>query len=328
MGSDSAGGVVDLVPTKELLDMYRQMLRIRTFEEQVERLHRRGALEGPFHSSAGQEAVAVGVCAVLRRDDVITSTHRGHGHVLAKGAKMDRMLAELAGRATGYCHGRGGSMHLADINVGAIGEDGVIGGSMFLATGAGLGFQLESSDRVAVAFFGDGAVGQGVFHECLNLAAIWTLPVVFVCENNLYAHSYPSTALSNRGDVAGRAASYGLPGVRVDGTDVVHVRSVAEGAVRRARRGEGATLIEATCYRFRGHNLGDAEHLYRSREELKEAMVRDPLVVLRRYLKDAVDSSELEAIERIVTQEFEESWEFAEGSPVPERTALYEDVPA
>jgi len=190
------------IPPEQLQEMYRLMVAIRTFEEGVERLHKRGLLVGPFHSSVGQEAVAVGVCTALRQDDVITSTHRGHGHLIAKGAQVKRILAELAGRATGYCRGRGGSMHLSDISVGAIGEDGIVGGSIFLATGAALGFQLEGSDRVAVAFFGDGAVGQGIFHECLNLAAMWSLPVVFVCENNQYAHSFPARRLANAGEVA------------------------------------------------------------------------------------------------------------------------------
>jgi len=316
------------IPPEQLQEMYRLMVAIRTFEEGVERLHKRGLLVGPFHSSVGQEAVAVGVCTALRQDDVITSTHRGHGHLIAKGAQVKRILAELAGRATGYCRGRGGSMHLSDISVGAIGEDGIVGGSIFLATGAALGFQLEGSDRVAVAFFGDGAVGQGIFHECLNLAAMWSLPVVFVCENNQYAHSFPARRLPNAGEVAGRAAAYGLPGVKVDGTDAVAVRAATEEAVARARQAGGATLVEATCYRWRGHNLGDADHLYRSREAVQEAEQRDPVLVMRTYLEGVVNAEELQQLEAGVLEEFEQAWQFAQESPLPDPRVIFDDVPA
>ena len=309
-----------------LIDMYSQLLRIRAFEEGAERLHTEGKLAGPFHSSIGQEAVAVGVCSVLRPADVITSTHRGHGHLIAKGADVRRMLAELGGRTTGYCKGRGGSMHLADIEVGVIGENGVVGASIFLATGAALGFQLESSDRVAVAFFGDGAIGQGILYECLNLAAIWRLPVLFVCEDNQYAHSFASKRLSAGGDVTRRAETYGIPGVRVDGTDALEVRGAAELAVERARSGQGSSLIQATCYRWKGHNLGDAHHLYRPREEVQRARTRDPIEVLEQHILSLDPDAALAPIAKAAEESFAEAWRFTEQSPAAGPDVIFEDM--
>jgi TPP-dependent pyruvate/acetoin dehydrogenase alpha subunit len=314
------------LPTEELVDMYRRMMTIRVFEEGAERLHTEAFLSGPFHSSMGQEAVAVGVCSVLGVDDMFTSTHRGHGHLIAKGGDIRRMLAELKGRSTGYSQGMGGSMHLADISIGAIGENGIVGGSMFLATGAALGFQLEGGSRVAVAFFGDGGVGQGIFHECLNLAAIWRLPVVFVCENNQYAHSFPARDLSNGGDIAGRAAAYGCPGVRVDGTDALEVRRASQIAVDRARRGEGPSLIEAVCYRWRGHNLNDSHLLYRSREEVDEARKRDPVAIMRAFAGARISEEQLQAVDREVQDAFEAARVFAENSPPARPETVFDQV--
>jgi len=324
--SDSTRPVVEALRKDRgrLLEMYRLMLTIRAFEEGAELLHTSAYLSGPFHSSIGQEAVAVGVCSALRKDDTITSTHRGHGHLIAKGADINRMLAELKGRLTGYCRGLGGSMHIADLEVGAIGENGIVGGSMFIATGAALGFQLEGTDRVAAAFFGDGGVGQGVFHECLNLAAIWRLPAVFVCENNQYAHSFPARELSNGGNIAGRAAAYGLPGILVDGNDVTEVYAVTSAAAERARRGDGPTLIEAVCYRWRGHNLNDAHHLYRDRQEVDDARQQDPILILRARLRDLTSEDELRAVEARVTAAFEAARKFADESPPTPPSVVFE----
>ena len=312
----------------QLSEMYRLMYSIRIFEDRCERMHMDGKLSGPFHSSAGQEAVAVAVCAALRADDVVTSTHRGHGHLLAKGARMDRMLAELMGRSSGYSGGRGGSMHLADMAVGVIGENGIVGGSTFLATGAALGFQIRSESHVAVAFFGDGAVGQGVLYECLNMAAIWSLPVVFVCENNMYAHSFPSRELFQGGDAADRAPGFGVPAIRVDGTDALQVYGAAVGAVARARDGHGPSLIQADCYRWRGHNLGDAQQLYRTRDEVDEGRRRDPVAIMRSFASELVSEGRLQAAEESVVLDFENALRFASESDVPGPESIYAGEPA
>lgn len=301
----------------QLLEMYRLMYAIRTFEDRCERMHMDGILSGPFHSSAGQEAVAVAVCAALRVDDVVTSTHRGHGHLLAKGAGMDRMLAELMGRSSGYSGGRGGSMHLADMAVGAIGENGIVGGSIFLATGAALGFQVQGLPHVAVAFFGDGAVGQGVLYECFNMAVLWSLPVVFVCENNQYAHSFPARELFRGGDSVDRAQGFGVPATRVDGVDALRIYEAAVGAVNRARDLQGPSLIQADCYRWRGHNLGDAQQLYRTRDEVEAGRRRDPVAIMRAFAGELVPEDQLLAAEEGVALEFEAAFRFASASDSP-----------
>jgi TPP-dependent pyruvate/acetoin dehydrogenase alpha subunit len=312
----------------DLLDMLRKMVAIRVFDERAEKLHFQGALSGPFHSSVGQEAVAAGVCTALKPTDVITSTHRGHGHLLAKGADMPRMLAELKGRVDGYSHGLGGSMHIADMSVGAIGENGIVGASIFLGTGAGLGFQLDGSGRIAAAIFGDGAIGQGVLYECLNLAAIWLLPVVFVCENNQYAHSFSVRKLAKAGDLVDRVATYGVPGVKVDGTDAVAVRTAMDVAVDRARRGDGPSLVMADCYRWRGHNLSDADHLYRRREEVMAARQRDPIMTMRQHLQNAgIDLRILEGIEQDAQAAFDVALSFAEESDLPVLDLILDGVP-
>jgi pyruvate dehydrogenase E1 component alpha subunit len=304
------------------------MSLIRTFEEGAEQLHRDGLLSGPFHSSAGQEAVAVGACLALGLEDVITSTHRGHGHLIAKGGDPGRMLAELWGRATGYSGGRGGSMHLTDTSIGALGENGIVGGSMFLATGAALGFQHLARELVAVAFFGDGGVGQGVFHESLNLASVWRLPVVFVCENNGWAHSFSSTDLSMGGHIPDFVQGYGVPAIRVDGTEVFAVYHAARAAVEWARGGKGPAFIEAVCPRWRGHNLNDAQHLYRSREELDAARANDPVAKGRRLLVELAGEDAAAGVDASVTQAFADARAFAEASPQVEPATVLEAVPA
>jgi TPP-dependent pyruvate/acetoin dehydrogenase alpha subunit len=308
--------------------MYRLAALIRAFEDGAERLHTEGRLSGPFHSSAGQEAVAVGVCLALGRDDLISSTHRGHGHLIAKGGDPGRMLAELWGRADGYSGGRGGSMHLTDRSIGALGENGIVGGSMFLATGAALGFQHLGQPLVAVAFLGDGGVGQGVFHECLNLASIWQLPVLYVCENNGWAHSYPSADLSMGSHIAAFVEGYSIPAVKVDGTDVLAVHATATAAVRWIRDGHGPAFIEATCPRWRGHNLNDAQHLYRPREELEAARAVDPVVRIRELVTAKAGEQAAQDIEASVAGSFERALRFAESSPAVDPATVFEAVPA
>ncbi len=314
---------IDEMSDARLMEMFRLMYTIRRFEVVMERNHLAGALYGPFHSSMGQEAVSVGVCSALQADDVVTSTHRGHGHAIAKGAALGPICAELWGRSTGYCGGKGGSMHIVSMAHGFVGQSPIIGGSELLATGAALAFDLGRESRVAVSFMGDGAVGQGVFHETLNLAAIWRLPVVFVVENNGFAHSFRAEQMQLNADIASRADGYGIAGVVVDGIDVFAVYAATREAVDRARAGGGPTLLEAKCYRWRGHNLGDAEHLYRPREEVEKARRDDPLDRFRSAASERLSPESLAEIEAAVEVEIAEAVVFADQSPPPEpRSAL------
>jgi pyruvate dehydrogenase E1 component alpha subunit len=310
-----------------LLDLYRRMLLIRRFEEQLEGLADRGALAGVVHLYIGQEATAVGVCAALRSDDVITSTHRGHGHLIAKGADVRRMMAELFGKATGQCQGKGGSMHIADFSLGILGACGIVGGGIPVAVGAALGFQLQGSDRVAVAFFGDGASNEGSFHESLNLAAVMKLPVVFVCEDNGFCEFDYGRKTSAVENLAVRAASYAIPGIAVDGNDVLAVSSTTAAAVERARQGQGPTLLVAETYRFGGHSVGEREFLggqrYRSDEEVELRRAADPVTGLGRQLTGSAD---LDAIDREVRAVVEDSVRFAESSPYPDLDVAFADV--
>jgi TPP-dependent pyruvate/acetoin dehydrogenase alpha subunit len=252
------------------------MWAIRRFEEAVDEMFARGMLYGTMHLSIGQEASATGACLALRDDDVITSTHRGHGHCIAKGADLGRMMAELLARDTGYCRGRGGSMHIADVSKGNLGANGIVAGGIPIAVGAGLALKLQGTDKVALSFFGDGATSEGAFHESVNLAAIWDLPVVFVCENNHYGMSMSVEEVSRLERVADRAAGYGIPGVTVDGNDVQEVYQAVTDAVAHARSGQGPTLIEAITYRWKGHSKSD-QNLYRTREEIESWRQRDPI---------------------------------------------------
>ncbi|GAA5174810.1 thiamine pyrophosphate-dependent dehydrogenase E1 component subunit alpha [Pseudonocardia eucalypti] len=253
------------------------MWTIRRFEEAVDELFARGLMHGTMHLSIGQEASATGVCLALRPDDYITSTHRGHGHCIAKGADLTRMMAELLAKDTGYCRGRGGSMHIADVATGNLGANGIVAGGVPIAAGAGLAVQARGGDQVAVSFFGDGATNEGAWHEGVNLAAVWDLPVVFVCENNRYGMSMSVERATRVAQLAERAAGYGIPGVTVDGNDLVAVHEATTEAVARARRGEGPTLIEALTYRHKGHSKSD-KNLYRTREEIAQWRERDPIL--------------------------------------------------
>ncbi len=304
------------------------MLRIRRSEERVAEYFAAGKIPGFVHLYIGEEAVAVGVMAHLRDNDYISSTHRGHGHFIAKGGSLKGLWAELMGKKTGTCKGKGGSMHIADLEIGELGANGIVGGGIPHAVGAALAFKLAGTDRVAVSFFGDGASNQQNFHEAINLAAIWRLPVVFVCENNLYQISLPYSKQQAIKSVAERGAAYGIPGVSVDGQDVLAVYEVAREAIERARRGEGPTLIEAKTYRFRGHFEGDPQ-IYRSEDEIKWWMEnKDPIKLFAEKLlsKGIVTEQELKNIDEKVKREVAEAIEFAEKSPYPEPSDLYSDV--
>ncbi|TPQ19200.1 thiamine pyrophosphate-dependent dehydrogenase E1 component subunit alpha [Streptomyces sporangiiformans] len=250
--------------------------RIRRFEEAVDELFARGLMHGTMHLSVGQEATATGACLALRPDDLISSTHRGHGHCIAKGADLNRMMAELLAKETGYCAGRGGSMHIADVTTGNLGANGIVAGGIPIAVGAALAQRLRGTDRVAVSFFGDGAANEGACHEAMNMAAIWSLPVVFFCENNRYGMSFSTERAFAVKEISERAAGYGMPGVTIDGNDVDAVYAATRDAVARARSGEGPTFIEAVTYRWKGHSKSD-QNLYRTRDEIEEWRARDPI---------------------------------------------------
>ena len=312
---------------QRLVAMYRQMLIIRRFEERSLELYKEGRIPGTIHPYVGEEAMAVGVCAALRTDDFITSTHRGHGHCIAKGGDVKPMMAELMARETGYCKGKGGSMHVAAMELGILGANGIVGGGLTIAVGAGLSARVRGTDQVTACFFGDGASNQGVFHEAMNMAAIWKLPVLFVCENNQYAISTPVTYSTSVPDISTRAAGYSVPGVTVDGNDVVKLYEVAVEAVARARAGEGPTLIEGKTYRWYGHSIWD-DGAYRSEEEVESWKKKDPNARLRALLEERGIMSAEEALrlEEAVAQEVEEAVRFAEASPHPKVEALLEDV--
>jgi 2-oxoisovalerate dehydrogenase E1 component len=303
-----------------LLRLYRQMLVIRRCEEQLAKAHQAGLIHGACHTYIGQEAVAVGVCAHLRTEDAVFSTHRGHGHALAKGVTPQAVIAELFGRATGCSQGRGGSMHLFAPEVGMMGTSGIVGPCILQAAGAGYSFRLLGLDRVGVAFFGDGASNNGAFHEGLNMAAIWDLPALFICENNMYATEVPFAYASRNTEVAQRAAGYGIPGVAVDGNDVLAVYEAAGAAVRRAREGGGPTLIECKTYRTRPHSEGMRDGGYRSVEEIETWKARDPIQLLHTTLlaDDLAGEDELAAIDAEVQTQIAEAYEFARNSPYPD----------
>src|SRR5918998_896681 len=280
------------------------MLLIRRCEEQLARAYQSGAIPGACHTYVGQEAVAVGVCAHLRRDDTVFSTHRGHGHALAKGVPAREVAAELFGKVTGCSRGRGGSMHLFAPEVGMLGTTGIVGPNILMAAGAGYTFKLLKTDRVSVGFFGDGAVNNGAFHEGVNMASIWDLPVLFVCENNLYATEVPFAAATRNTDVAERARSYGIPGVAVDGNDVMAVYEVAGEAVRRARVGQGPTLLECRTYRTRAHAEGMRDAGYRTQDEVEDWRSRDPIARHRAGLleRGVASETELQEVDEAVTE--------------------------
>ena len=316
------------IPKKKMIEMYTTMVKIRMFETKVSELFAANKIPGVVHLYIGEEAVATGVCATLRNTDYITSTHRGHGHLLAKGGDVKRMLAEVFGKKTGYCKGKGGSMHIADIDLGILGANGIVGGGPPLATGAALSAQYKGTDGVAVCFFGDGASNQGTTHEAMNLAACWKLPVVFVNENNMYGLSSCTLNTMCVPDVADRAAAFGIPGVVVDGNDVIAVHEAAIEAVKRARKGQGPTLMECKTYRHRGHTEGDPGTAYRSKEEIEEWKKKDPIPRFEKMLLKGkvLTQKKMESIKAAIAEELEAGERFAEESPFPDTSDITTDV--
>ena len=315
------------IARKKLLEMYRTMVRIRTFEERVHKEFITGNIPGFCHVYSGEEASATGTCANLTPDDYITSTHRGHGHLIAKGSKTDLMMAELFGKKTGYCRGKGGSMHIADVDIGILGANGIVGGGITVAGGAALSAQMRGTDQVVICFLGDGASNRGTFHEGVNLAACWKLPVVYVIENNLYAEKTRITTTVMLPNIADRAVAYGIPDVTVDGNDVVAVYETVGEAVARARKGEGPTVIECKTYRHHGHYVGDPQ-TYKPEEEVKEWMKKDPIPAFRKQLVETGVFTEKDAdsINRDMEEEIENAVKFAVESPLPEPEETLEDV--
>ncbi len=314
---------------EELVEMLRTMMRIRRFEERLAHLFKRGKLPGFVHLYLGEEAVATGVCAALRPDDRITSTHRGHGHLIAKGARVDRMMAELLGKVDGYCRGKGGSMHIVDFNLGIIGTNGIVGGGIPIGIGSAWGDKQLGRDNVTVTFFGDGAANQGVFFEAMNLAAIWKLPVIFAVENNQYTEWTPTAKLT-AGRIVDRSKPFGIPGVQLDGNDVLAVRAAADVAVARGRAGEGPTLLECMTYRWHGHNEGEEAFAgdYRPQQEQDDWRAREPIAAYTRHLNSTGILTQEDA-DRVDEQEIariDEALAYAERSPFPAPEEALEDV--
>ena len=308
----------DQLDAQFLQRMYYQMVSIRQFEEKVRELFERREIPGITHLSIGQEAVPVGICAVLDDDDYITSTHRGHGHCLAKGADLGRMFAELFGKVDGYCRGKGGSMHIANQDVGNLGANAIVGGSMAMATGAALSAQLRETEQVAVCFFGDGALNQGILLEVMNMASIWKLPVIYACENNAYGE-YTATEKVTAGQIIKRGDAFGIPSFDVDGMDVIQVYEAAADAVARARRGDGPSFLVLETYRYFGHGINDVTRPYRTREEEDQWRQRDPIERLKAHLLDAghVTSDQLDEIHSEIEQAMSAGVQFARDSDFP-----------
>ncbi|CAK7260703.1 MULTISPECIES: thiamine pyrophosphate-dependent dehydrogenase E1 component subunit alpha [unclassified Shinella] len=313
---------------EQLMDTLRKMHLIRQFEEGAEESYMRGLIHGTMHLSIGQEASAMGICMPLTVEDQITSTHRGHGHCIAKGADVARMFAEFFGKTTGYCAGRGGSMHIADVTTGNLGANGIVGGGLPIAVGAALTAKRLKTGKVVVCFFGDGANNEGAFHESLNMAAVWSLPVIFVCENNGYGMSTSTARSTAVANIADRAPAYGMPGVIVDGNVLSDVAEATHNAVQRARRGEGPTLIETKTYRYRGHSKSDRNR-YRTKDEIEDWMTnRDPIARYEAQLQEfgVASPEEIEAVRVSVRQEIAAGIEFAKESPMPEISGLADNV--
>ncbi len=312
---------------EQLLHMYRQMWAIRHFDSQVIKLFMEGLIRGSTHAYIGMEAVAVGACAALRASDYITSTHRGHGHCIAKGGQLDLMMAELLGKANGYCKGKGGSMHIADLDVGILGANGIVAGGVGIATGAGTSIRLRKSGQVVVCFFGDGGAVQGVLHEAMNLASLWKLPVIYLCEINQYALATPISEEFGIPDLAAWARGYGMPAEQVDGQDVLAVYRATEQAVDRARRLEGPSFLACSTYRFAGHNVGDPEE-YRSKDEVAEWRQQDPIARFGAVLAGhgVLDEEGAKAIAAEVEAEVDRAVTFAREGPEPDLDSIFEDV--
>ncbi|MBV9256515.1 MAG: thiamine pyrophosphate-dependent dehydrogenase E1 component subunit alpha [Ktedonobacteraceae bacterium] len=309
--------------------MYEQMLKIRLFEEHVNQLYLTARMPGLAHLYIGEEAIAVGVCQALQREDYITSTHRGHGHCLAKGASVDLMFAELLGKGAGYCHGKGGSMHIADQNTGNLGANAIVGGSAGIATGAAMSNKMLGNKRVSVCFFGDGALGQGMLYEVMNMASLWKLPIIYVCENNLY-NEYTHYSETTAGEISARASAFGIQTEQVNGQDVRVIYTTASRLVERARQGEGPGFLLCDTYRYMGHHVGDIQRAYyRSKEEEEHWKTqRDPLKLLASWLieQGMVDNQTLQQIEQRVQDEVEAGEQFALDAPYPDPSEVDKDV--
>ncbi len=307
--------------------LYRTLYTIRVFETECIKLYRQGLIIGYFHPYLGEEAIATGLCAALRQDDYIVSTHRGHGHCIARGGELKKMVAEILGREAGYCRGRGGSMHIANVNIGNIGANGIVGGGIPIGVGAGLGIHIRGGDQVVVIFFSDGACNNGVFAESLNLAAIWDLPVIFLLENNQYAVSSPIEEMSRIPDLYKRAEGYGVPAYQVDGNDVLAVYEKTKEAIEACRKGKGPVMIEAKTYRHGGHHVNDPG-LYMPKDKLEYYKSKDPVDIGRKYLLEETKCTEQEAavIEQQVQQAMEEAIEFAKNSPEPSVEKFLKEV--
>jgi TPP-dependent pyruvate/acetoin dehydrogenase alpha subunit len=317
----------------QMLEMYRAMTRIRLFEAKVRDLATANEIPGFVHVSIGEEASAAGTCAALRKTDRITSTHRGHGHLIAKGGHLKEMMAEIYGKRTGYCKGKGGSMHIVDFSLGILGANGIVGAGLPIATGSALASVITGRDDVTACFFGDGASNEGTFHESLNLAAVWKLPVVYVCENNGFGEFTPMQTVTSVKDIAVRAQAYGIPGHIVDGNDVLEVYQYASEAVARARAGEGPTLLECKTYRWEGHVVGEQAFLgagaYRAEKEIEEWKARCPLIRFEKFAAESggkITRAELEKIKTETEAELEEAVTFARQSPFPDVSEVTDDV--
>ncbi|MDR0876164.1 MAG: thiamine pyrophosphate-dependent dehydrogenase E1 component subunit alpha [Clostridiales Family XIII bacterium] len=317
-------------PTKKLYtDFYRTMFKMRRFEEEVFEFYKKGLMPGLAHLYLGEEAVATGCCAAIAADDYIGSSHRGHGHLVARGADTAKMMAEILGKETGYSHGKGGSMHIMALDLGILGANGIVGGEIPIATGAAYSALYRGTKQVAVSFFGDSATNEGTFHESVNMAAAWNLPCIYVIENNLYGISVDIRDVTNTENLADRAKGYGIPGVVVDGMDVEAVYAVMEEAVARARAGKGPTIIEAKTYRWQGHHVGDPGD-YRLRRDTKEKekwMKRDPVAAFRaKAIKDGIPESEILKIENEIETEIRAAVKFAVDSPYPDPSEAFDDI--
>ena len=317
-----------MIDKKTALWIYNKMHEIRAFEETAWTLFTENKLRGSVHLYTGEEAVAAAVCAQLTDEDYIASTHRGHGHCIGKGAELDRALAELMGKATGYCKGRSGSMHIADFSKGNLGANAIVGGGIPIATGGALALKMQNKPNVAVAFFGDGASNQGTFHEAINLAAVWKLPIIYICENNQFGMTVPVWQSTSVENISDRGAAYGIPGVTVDGNDVVAVYEAFAAAKERALKGEGPSIIECKTYRWRGHWTGDPE-VYRTREEVEEwKNNKDPIKLFGAYMVEngLATQEELDEIAAAVAKKMEAAVEFALNSPDPDPEHVMDDV--
>ena len=314
------GGVLEKPKAREILE---KMILTRAFEENAEEMYALGKVHGTMHLSVGQEAIAGGASSALTRDDYLLNTHRGHGHFIAWGGDLNRMMAEFLGKENGYCRGRGGSMHIADVESNNLGAQGIVAGNLPISVGVGLSIKLRKTNQVVLTLFGDGAANEGAFHESLNMAAIWDLPVIYLCENNQYAMSMAFKRAFKIERISDRAAAYGMPGETIDGNDVIAVYKAVQSAAKRARSGDGPTLIEAITYRYKGHSKSDRQ-LYRTREEVKQWMEKDPIERFRRLLD--VSDAEFEKMQQEAKEKIKKAVEFAENSPEPDVATILEGI--